>query len=223
MLPTVDLPPLASNTPLWLALLTTGVAAVEGAVVARQRNEHNTPMDMVGVFVMALFLGLGGALARDLLLGNTPVVAIRTPWYIVVVALATLLVLAAGRYIPAIDSPAFILLDALTLGLYSAVGVQYALAFGVSVLGAMLVGLFAGLTGAAIVSILRQETPSFMQPNWPYGLLAVAGLCAYLVLVRVSEGLAVLACVAVVVILRFVTLKWNIRTKDVTAVDDSPA
>lgn len=209
-----DLPDIVINTPEWLALITTGVGALQGAAIARESKTMQ--LDFVGAFVCALFLGLGGGLARDTLLGNDPVVAIRTPWYLLVVVFCTSIVLLAGRFVPKHDSHTMVLLDALTVGLYAGIGVQYALDFDVSIVGAILVGLFAGLTGGAIVSLLRQETPALLMPGFPYGLLALAGVLAYLALAPVSGGLASFGCLIVVIALRFATLKWDIRTRTVS-------
>jgi len=216
----IEVPNIAVNTPQWLALITTGVGAVEGAVLARNSSRtRNIQMDFVGVLVLALFLGLGGGLARDILLGNTPMVALRTPWYLVVVIAAAVLVVSLGRFIPPTDSKAFILIDALTLGLYAAIGVQYALDFKVSVIGAVVVGLFASLSGGVIVSLLRQETPQLLRPGIPYGLSALIGIIVYLSLAEFSGGVASFACVIAVVIFRFIVVRWNIQTKATSPID----
>jgi uncharacterized membrane protein YeiH len=214
MSPTMDLPNIAVNTPQWLALLTTGVGAVEGAILARNSGRtKNVQMDVVGVLVLAMFLGLGGGLARDILLGNTPMVALRTPWYLVVVVTSAALVISLGRFIPSTQSKSFVLLDSLTLGLYAAVGVQLALDFNVPWIGAILVGLFASLSGGVIVSLLQRETPHLLLPGSPYALLALMGIFTYLIVSPFSGGLASVACVSVVVVGRFAVLRWKIRTK----------
>jgi uncharacterized membrane protein YeiH len=213
----VDLPNIAIQTPLWLALLTTAVAAIQGAVIGRQGT--HTPLDFVGVFVFALLLGLGGGLARDLLLGNTPVVALRTPWYVVTVAGAVALVLVAGRHVP-VSGSLFMLLDALTLGLYAVIGTQYALDFDVSVIGAIVVGMFASLTGGVLVSVVRREIPFIMRPGSPYALLALAGVLVYLLVGMANGAIAAIACVTTVVVLRFVTVRWDVRTRSVPSLDD---
>lgn len=210
----IDVPNIAINTPEWLALLTTGVGAVEGAVLARNSaRTKSIQMDFVGILVLALFMGLGGGLARDILLGNTPMVALRTPWYLVVVIAAAVLVMSLGPYIPTTRSKTFILLDSLTLGLYAAIGVQLALDFKVSLIGAIVVGMFASLSGGVIVSLLRRETPQVLLPGFPYALLAFVGIGVYVVVAPYSGGLASLACVCVVVAARFAVLRWNIKTK----------
>lgn len=208
-----DIPNIAVQTPLWLALVTTAVGAIEGAVVGRQDRQQG--LDIVGIFVFALFLGLGGGFIRDVMIGNTPLVALRTPAYILTVCGAVVVVLIAGRWIP-VQGRLFILLDALTLGLYAAIGTQYALDFGLPEVGAVIVGLFASLSGGVIVAILRRQTPSILLPGFPYGLLAFIGVVAYVLLDGYSAELATVVCILSVIILRFVTLQWGVRTKPVS-------
>ncbi len=213
VLPGVDVPNIAVSTPLWLALVTTAVAAVEGAILGR-RGTDDGRMDIVGMSVFALLLGLGGGFARDAMLGNTPFVVLRTPWYLLTVLGAVILALLLGHHIP-VGGKAFILLDALTLGLYAAIGTQYALDFRVDELGAVLVGCFAALAGGVIVSVLRGRTPPILMPGFPYALLALAGSVLYLALAPVSGAVAALACVGIVIALRFLTLGFGIRTRPV--------
>jgi len=197
---------------LWLALFTTFVSAIAGAILGRTPGRVN--YDIVGVFVFAFFLGVGGGLTRDLLLGNLPPLALRTPWYIVTVAAAVLLVLTVGRWISR-DSWGFVFLDALSLGLYAVIAAQMALDFGLPAIGAILVGFLAAISGGVIVSILRGETPEILQPSTPYALLAVIGVTVFVLTVPYLGGLAAILCLVIVVVLRFVTLNWNISTKSV--------
>lgn len=207
-----DLPDIAVSTPLWLALVTTGVGAVEGAIIARRPGAAS--FDIVGIFVFAVFLGLGGGMARDTLLGNTPFVALRTPWYILTVAVSAVLVLLVGRYIK-VTSKGFVLLDALTLGLYAEIGTQEALDFKLSIAGAIIVGMFASLTGGAVVSILRREVPAVIRPGSPYALLSLAGVLAFLALTPLNGPIAAIACVGVVIIGRLAVLRWDVETAPV--------
>lgn len=97
MLNSMDVPNIAVNTPLWLALITTGVGAVQGAALGRSDESGKAGIDVIGMAVFALLLGLGGGMVRDTMLGNTPFVALRTPWYVLTVLVAVVLVLALGR------------------------------------------------------------------------------------------------------------------------------
>lgn len=224
MLHAVDVPNIAANTPLWLALLTTFVAAVSGAILGRQPGQAATAgqgrgpspvrYDIVGVAVFAFVLGLGGGITRDVLLGNLPPLALRSPWYVVTVLVAVLTVLIIGRWIP-VDGWTFILLDALALGLYAVIAAQLALEFGLPDVGAITVGFLAAITGGVVVSLLRGETPQILIPSQPYALLAAIGATLYVVIDGYSGGIAAIACLASVIVLRFVTLKWDLRTRGV--------
>ena len=74
------IPDLATQTPLWLALLTVGVNAVVGALRATIDDDRH--WDIVGVTTFGVLTGLGGGFIRDLLVGNLPVESLRTPWFL---------------------------------------------------------------------------------------------------------------------------------------------
>lgn len=207
----MSVPNLVFDTPLWLSLFTTGVAATEGAVIGRQGRSPR--YDIVGIFVLAVVLGLAGGIARDLLIGNTPVVATRTPWYIVTVIGVTLLVIVAGRFIPPLTGMWFILLDALTLGLYTAIGTGYALQAGVSVVGAVFVGVVAGSVGGVIVGLLQGRTPAILVPGVFYVITALVGSIAYVCINPWSSAVAAITCVGLVLVLRALSVHFNLGTK----------
>ena len=211
-MPQIDLPNIAANTPLWLALLTTFVAALSGAILGRQPSRVS--YDFVGVVVFAFVLGLGGGITRDVLLGNLPPLALRSPWYVVTVLAAVVTVLVVGRWIR-VGSWTFILLDALALGLYAVIAAQLALEFGLPDIGAITVGVLAAVTGGALVSLLRGETPQILLPSQPYALLAVIGATVYVLLDQFSGGIAALACLLSVIIVWVITVRWDLRTRSV--------
>jgi uncharacterized membrane protein YeiH len=216
----VDLPNIAANTPLWLALLTTFVGAVSGAVIGR--TPGRTTYDIVGITVFAFFLGVGGGLTRDLLLGNLPPLALRSPWYVVTVLAAVVLVLLIGRWIR-VQGWTFILLDALTLGLYAVIAAQLAIEFGLPDIGAIVVGFLASISGGVMVAILRGETPQILRPSQPYAILALIGTTLYVLFDQINGAAAALLCVGSVIVLRFVTLNWNVRTRSVRPLSQEPS
>ena len=209
----MDVPNLVFDTPLWLALLATGVAATEGAVVGRGSTKPR--YDVVGVFVLAAVLGLAGGITRDVLIGNLPVMAIRTPWYIVTVLCVTIVVVLIGHLVPPITGMWFQVLDALTLGLYTAIATGYALQAGASVAGALFVGVTAGAIGGVLVALLRGTTPAVLVPGVLYVLIALVGSVAYVVIEPHSPGFAALACVGLVVVMRYFSVRFDLRTRAV--------
>jgi len=211
-------PDVTLEVPLWLALATTGVAAIQGAVIGRQSREPR--YDIVGAFVLAFVLGLAGGITRDVLIGNLPVEAIRIPWYIAVVIAVTVLVIVAGRFLPTQGGMWFTLLDALTMGLYTAIATNYAMAAGVSVVGAVFVGVAAGIAGGLIVALLRGRTPAVLVPGIAYALTGLAGSIAYVALEPASPGLAASACVGLVIFLRYLAVRFNMGTRALPLLGD---
>lgn len=218
-MPAIDLPNIAANTPLWLALMTTFIGATSGALIGR--TPSRVSYDIVGITVFAFFLGVGGGLTRDLLLGNLPPLALRSPWYVATVIAAVVLVLIVGRWIP-VDGWLFTLLDALTLGLYAVIAAQMAIEFGLPDVGAITVGFLASIAGGVIVSVLRGETPEILVPSRPYALLAIIGTTLYVLTDHYSGALAAFLCVGSVIALRFITLNWNVRTHSVRPLRQDP-
>ncbi len=202
-----DLPNLAQSPPLWLLLLTTLVGSIEGAMIGRKPESN---VDLVGMTIYAFFLGLGGALARDTLLG-LPSAVIQSFWYPLTVLAGVLMALGLGRYIRS-EGLFMVVLDALTLGLYAGLGTRKALDQNIPITGAVVVGLFAALAGGIIVSLLRQERPFVMTPGAPYALLALGGVLLYLLLRTFNEALAALSCVSFVIVSRVMTLRWGVTT-----------
>lgn len=205
-------PNIAEDAPLWLLLVTTLVGAVQGAAIGRRPGAD---IDIMGMTMFALFLGLGGGLARDILLG-LPVAAIQTFWYPTMVLIGVVLVLVVGRFL-SLQGWTMVTLDALTLGLYAVVGTEKALSYGVPAIGAVVVGLFAALTGGVVVSLLQQQRPQIITPSAPYALLALGGVLIYLAISPVNGEIAAIACVVFVMVARGLTLRWGITTGRVKA------
>ena len=108
------LPNLATDAPLWLALLTVGVNAVVGAL--RGYSDPARHWDIVGVSMFALLMGLGDGFIRDVLIGNLPAESLRSPWFVVTVLAAVCLVVLIGPHLVHV-APLMTLLTALALGL----------------------------------------------------------------------------------------------------------
>ncbi len=149
------LPDLATQTPLWLALLTVGVNAIVGALRASSDDEHH--WDIVGLSTFAVLMGLGGGFIRDILLGNTPVESLRTPWYLVTVLVGIGLVLLFGRRISGAHQ-LVALLNSVALGLFAVTGTAYALRADLPIVSAVFVGVVSAVGGGVLVSVIKRRS-----------------------------------------------------------------
>ena len=138
---------------LVLDLLGVFVFALSGGLLAVQRS-----FDVFGVAVLALVAGLGGGLARDVLLGDVPPAALRDDRYLAVAVAAGLVVFAGARLVERLG-PAVRLFDAAGLGLFVVTGTSKALAAGLGALPAVVIGCLAGIGGGVARDLLAGVVP----------------------------------------------------------------
>lgn len=204
------LPNLATNAPLWLALLTVGVNALVGAL--RGHSDDSRHWDIVGVTVFALLMGLGGGFIRDMLLGNLPATSLRDPWSLATVLVAVGIVLVIGHHL-AKAATVMSFLDGLALGLFAVTGTEYGLAFDLPYVSAILLGAISAVGGGMLVSVLQGQTPEILLAGAPTALLAVAGSVTYAVVSLWSPSVASVVGIAVVVAGQYAARRLGIRTR----------
>ena len=128
-------------TPFWLDLAATGLGSVQGAMFAAQFKDRR--LDLLGVGVIGLVAGTGGGMLRDLLLNQTPV-SLSNNWFIPVAVLAALVGMLLERLFSRLNV-AITILDAVSLGLFCAIGTSKALALGLPMVPAIFVGMVAAV------------------------------------------------------------------------------
>ncbi len=195
-----------------LAVISSGTF---GVLLARRKG-----FDFVGVFSVALMTAFGGGTLRDLFLDRHPLFWIEHDHYPLIVfglALATSLV----RRIPVWVEKILYLPDALGLGLFSVVGVGYALAAGTSWFVAALLGTITGTFGGVIGDVVCNEVPSLFRTSPLYATCSFVGCWVYLLLVNAIPQpiMAVAAGILVTVLMRLGALYWNICLPEFSAPD----
>lgn len=207
------LPDLATQTPLWLALLTVGVNAMVGALRATLDDEYH--WDIVGLSTFAVLMGLGGGFIRDILLGNTPVESLRTSWYLVTVLIGIGLVLLFGKRISRAKQ-LVVLLNSVALGLFAITGTAYALRAELPIVSSIFVGVVSAVGGGVLVSVMKDEVPEILLTSAPNALLALAASGIYAATDVWSSQAAGVAGVATVIVVNYLASRFGIRTRRAT-------
>lgn len=132
------------------------VFALSGSLVALRRG-----MDVVGVLTLALVTGFGGGVARDLLIGDLPPQVVRSSELLLVPVVAGLTVLTVPRLVSRVRH-AVVMLDAVGLGLFAAVGAAKASEAGLGLAPTVLVGTVAAVGGGLIRDLLADEVPQIL-------------------------------------------------------------
>lgn len=207
------LPDLATQTPLWLALLTVGVNAIVGALRATLDDEYH--WDIVGLSTFAVLMGLGGGFIRDILLGNTPVESLRTPWYLVTVIVGIGLVLLLGKRISRAKH-LVALLNSVALGLFAITGTAYALRANLPIVSSIFVGVVSAVGGGVLVSVIKDEVPEILLTSAPHALLALAVSGIYAATDVWSAQAAGVAGILTAIIVNYLASRFGIRTRRAT-------
>lgn len=181
--------------PLWADLLAVGIGALQGATFAALFRDRK--LDLLGVAIIGIATGFGGGLLRDILL-NEPPAALRSNWYVPVATLAALLGMLLQRVFHKL-SAIITALDALTIGLFGAIGTTKALALGVPAVPAVFVGVLSAVGGSILRDLLLGIPIAIMQVGSLYAIAAVAGTATLTVMVLAGAEVLVAAIVCVVV------------------------
>lgn len=200
------------QTPLWLDLLTVALAGVTGSLMGVSLR-----FDIVGVTALAFLTGLGGGIIRDLLLGQVPV-AIRGNDFVITAVAAAGVGFFFARWVRRFG---WVLtwFDAASLGLFGVIGTSKALANGISVAPAILVGIVTAVGGGALRDVFTGQPPEIFKPGQLRALAVLGGVLVYVGLDRLHVRLGVSTGVAMIVTfaLRMGALKLGWTTP--TAID----
>jgi uncharacterized membrane protein YeiH len=183
------------SIPLWADLLAVGIGALQGATFAAQFRDRR--LDLLGVAIIGIATGLGGGLLRDVLLSQRPA-ALSNDWYLIVATGAALLGMLLERLFARL-SVFITVLDALTIGLYCAIGTTKALTVGVPAVPAVFVGVLSAVGGSILRDLLLGVPIAVMSVGSLYAVAAVAGATTLVILseLGVSALFAAILCVVV--------------------------
>lgn len=193
--------------PLWVDLSAVGVGALQGAMFAGRLKERR--LDLLGVALIGILVGLGGGLLRDILLNQLPA-AMQSNWYLVVATLAALLGMALLRLFTRLNS-LIIALDAATIGLFAAIGTTKALAYGVPEVPAVFVGVVSAVGGSILRDVSLNLPIALMHVGSLYAVAAGAGTVLIVVLVALGANItiAAIACVIVTTMIRLGSVRFG--------------
>jgi uncharacterized membrane protein YeiH len=188
--------------------------AITGIIEARRKQ-----MDIIGTYAVAMVTAFGGGTVRDILLKHYPLFWIENynyPVFILVLSIVSIFILRkdAGFSRPVI----FLLgaMDALGLGLFSAVGTSIALNSGVYWFIAVLIGVVTGIFGGVLRDIICNEVPVFFKQSQLYATCSFLGSFFFVIMTNYFPGDSILplfSCITLTFVLRVISIKYNIQLK----------
>lgn len=200
----------AFTIPLWIDLVAVGVGSLQGALFAAGFRDRR--LDLLGVAIIGIASGFGGGILRDVLLGQVPA-ALRSDGYLPVATAAALVGMLLERLFRRLRH-LITVLDALTLGLFGALGTTKALALGLPVIPSVFLGALSAVGGSVIRDVLLTLPIALMHVGSLYAVAAVAGSASLVLLAGLGVPIpaAAAVCVALTVVVRVlaVVFHWSL-------------
>ncbi|MBU3732050.1 MAG: hypothetical protein FGM26_10990 [Beijerinckiaceae bacterium] len=167
------MPATEPSLPLWLEVVAMATNGLYGAAAARSRN-----VPVAGTFLAGIMVGLGGGMARDVLLG-TEAVAISNPYLIPSVLLSSLIGALFFYRVVAMALPNLII-HGIAFGFLISIGCQRALSLGAPPLSAIFCAILtASVGGMALDALTKHRASAFSQAHWVITTLAIGSTVYY--------------------------------------------
>lgn len=145
------------------------VAAVSGATAGIKAR-----VDIFGVAVIAFVTACSGGIARDILLGDLPPENIRSVWPLAMALAGGAVTAIFFRYLQWFLNNPVQVFDAFGLGLFTVIGSVKALAFSITPVWAVLLGVVTGIGGGMVRDILLGRAPNVLHREI-YATASIAG------------------------------------------------
>jgi uncharacterized membrane protein YeiH len=192
--------------PYYIDLLGTLVFAISGALAASDKNVYR---DIFGITFTGFVTAVGGGTLRDMILGTRPA-WVADGNYLVAITVGVLVAIFFKYYILKYRRT-FFLFDTLGIALYTVVGVQKSLEFGVSPLAAIIMGMFTAVMGGVIRDTLINEIPLiFRKEIYATACLSGAAVFVLLKLFEVDDNINSFISVFVIILVRTIAVKYKL-------------
>jgi uncharacterized membrane protein YeiH len=160
----------------YFEIIGTVVFAISGALAAGERSGQ----DWFGVTFLGFITAIGGGSLRDMLLGSYPLVWVKDVNFMY--AIFAGIVLTRILYKPLQTyRRQLALFDALGIALFTVLGTEKAIEFGVHPVIAAIMGMFSAVMGGVIRDTLANSTPVIFKKEI-YATACLAGSILFLIL-----------------------------------------
>jgi uncharacterized membrane protein YeiH len=193
------------TTAFVIEVLGTISFAISGSFAAMQKR-----LDPFGVLIIAFVTSIGGGTVRDLLLGDTPVAWMRNVEYCLLILVTSILTIFFKGHIKRFKITLF-LFDSLGLGLFTMLGIQKGINFGLSPGMCVALGTITGCFGGIMRDTLLNAIPLIFRKEI-YATACILGGMLYFLLLSFSmkADYAKVVVIGFIFVLRIVVVKYKL-------------
>lgn len=181
--------------------------AISGTLSAAEKK-----LDMFGAAVIGFVTAVGGGTLRDMMIGDHPVGWLKTPIYFYMMLGGVILAFLFQKYLSQLRRT-FFLFDTVGLGLYTIIGLEKSLAFGITPPLAVMMGIITAVFGGIVRDTLNNEVPLIFHQEL-YATACLAGALIYLILLYLTalpKAAIEMATIGTIIVIRILAIKYNIR------------
>ncbi|MGB0776575.1 MAG: trimeric intracellular cation channel family protein [Flavobacteriaceae bacterium] len=191
-----------------LDLIGTFAFALSGAIMASNRK-----FDLFGVLIIAFVTAVGGGMLRDLLIDAHPINWIGDNTYIWVILFAVLVMyLFKSKIAP--WSRTFLIFDTVGLGVFTYLGIEKSLQYGLEPFPAIVMGMVSACFGGVIRDVLTNEVPLIFQKEI-YASACLLGGGMYFFMSYFNFE-AQISTITTVIIIRLIVVKYHLELPRIT-------
>ncbi len=150
-------------------IAATALFGIEGAAAAAHAG-----LDLLGILVVGFIVALAGGMLRDILLGDLPPAALRSPSRIITALAASLIAFLLVGVVDVIPPLLLATLDAVGLALFAVTGAQKAFEHGSDLWVITMLGGVTATGGGVVRDLILNRTPYVLSES-VYGTAALAG------------------------------------------------
>lgn len=179
----LEMPVLATSFGSWkfsgsittVDLIAASTNALNGALLAR-RPDHYKNFTRTGILLMAILGGIGGGVARDVVLNDVPAAFTNPAYLLLCVVFGIVGYGLAFRKGQLFREGLFQFVTAFALPWYAIVGAQKAIAAGLPILAGLALAVIGATTGRYLIDITSGVSPKqFVQGEWFVATAVLAG------------------------------------------------
>lgn len=184
----------------------TFVFAISGALAGMKRQ-----FDVFGVFILGLVTAIGGGTLRDLLIGSTPVGWMQSNIYLYIVIGAVVFTYLFRPHFRRLRKSLF-LFDTIGIALYTILGLQKALALGLSPTMSVMMGVVSATFGGVIRDVLSSEAPLIFRKEIYASACLAGGILFLFIDSWLGEQIGMAVAIFAVFMIRFLAVKqhWSL-------------
>jgi len=202
-----------------LDLVGTFAFAITGCFKAIKHE-----LDILGLMILGLMTGIGGGIVRDIILGVPPV-ALTTNLHFSICLLAALVSYFSYKHI-AVRWNIILLVDAIGLGVFTAIGCAKAASHGFGFFGVVSLGVITAIGGGIIRDVLVSEVSEVLKSGF-YATASILGAVVYFFIFRLqlfqnNPKLLMFVTVTIIVAARVIALKRHFHLKQLHKMPQSP-